>query len=555
MRQIAANAAATAGLLIFAYVIKQSHRQHIESRNHSVRKRSPEILIDDEPSYDSYDFYDSIEDLNQLNETSLENILAGLSSDVQIKQSLLKENKVARNEKINYNQAHRFHKLMTKTFDDRLNEAWSVLSSVPPQEGSCSANFKLSGKCSVEECKQMENNAECIDYNNPVFSEKFLPPSGQATGRDVFNADRGTAVFYYVAPRAIPLNVETSDQHVTVYRNYLEGFYRLQTNHFQRNMVFSYVIWQNGAIAAPKNLKYQGSVPNNRMNRFWKNPGSLTYQPILSRSLEAFADTVLGSRVHSSADNTVPDARNCYVLWFHQDMPRDISKFVSGGLRPSGYGGDEKSFETLNRCTYAHAWVMPDFDGQRNDMPRKRDMVRRATAAMMDSYYVAVDDNFSGRFILNSYDEINSDDFHNRVLNYFYAAKNRRLCQATGKRHAKVVEEEAEAVELGEVYEPTEVPIPYEPLDLMEDLYPDSIGDYGDNYEYVPGDLLSAEELGDVIVEPTTRAYTPNVCCGHGFNSKSFDDHFKTCCQNIESDVLGLNPHIVSEAGSTCTDQ
>jgi len=555
MRQIAANAAATAGLLLFAYVLKQSHRQHIEKRNHSVRKRSPEILIDDAPSYDSYDFYDSVEDLNQLNQTSLENILAGLSSDVQTKADLLKENKVRPNERINSKQAYKYHNLMTKTYDNRLDEAWSVISSVPPQEGSCSANFKLSGKCSKEECDQMENTAECIDYNNPVFSEKFLPPSGQATGSDVFNPDKGSAVFYYVAPRAIPLNVDTPDQHVKVYHNYLAGFYRFQQNHFVRNMIFSYVIWQNGAIAAPKNLRYQGTVPANRMNRFWHNPGGLTFQPILSKSLEVFADSVLGSKIHSSADNTIVGARNCYVVWFHQDMPRDISKFIKDGLRPSGYGGDEKSFQTLNRCTYAHVWVMPDFDGQRNDMARKRDMVRRATAAIMDSYYVAVDDNFSGRFILNSYDEINSDEFHNRLMNYFYAAKNRKLCQATGVRHKKVVEEETEEVEIGEVYEPTE--IPYEPLDLMEDLYPDAFNpdEYSENYEYVASDLLSSEELGDVVVEPTTRSYTPNVCCGHGFNAKSFDDHFKTCCQNVDKDLLGLDPHIVSEAGSTCSDE
>merc|ERR1711988_928633 len=78
-------------------------------------------------------------------------------------------------------------------------------------------------------------------------------------------------------------------------------------------------------MGAPKNLKYSGSVPSQRMNRFWRNPGTLTNQPFLGKSIDVFADTIMGRLIHNSPDNTATgDIRNCFILWFHQDMPADI---------------------------------------------------------------------------------------------------------------------------------------------------------------------------------------------------------------------------------------
>merc|ERR1711976_881569 len=85
---------------------------------------------------------------------------------------------------------------------------------------------------------------------------------------------------YYVVPRAIPLNSASSNTHISDYNNYLNGFYALRSNgHFPNNMYLSYVIWQNGAAAAPKNLKYRGSVPSQRMNRFLRNPSMFSPIP------------------------------------------------------------------------------------------------------------------------------------------------------------------------------------------------------------------------------------------------------------------------------------
>merc|ERR1712147_244974 len=102
-----------------------------------------------------------------------------------------------------------------------------------------------------------------------------------------------------------------------------------------------------------------------------------------------------------------------------------------GGVGDSAMGGDALSSKTLDRCTVAQAWVLPNYDNW-NGSSNKEEIVRKATAAIMGSDKVAVSDDFSGRFILNSYDEVTSDEFHVKVMRYFAAAKRRRLCQLNG---------------------------------------------------------------------------------------------------------------------------
>merc|ERR1712004_954388 len=245
--------------------------------------------------------------------------------------------------------------------------------------------------------------------------------SGQVSGKDVFSDNDGlgsTNAFYYVVPRAIPLNTADANNHIKDYNNYLNGFYTLRANgHFPNNMYLSYVIWQNGAAAAPKNLKYRGQIPSARMNRFWRNPGTLTNQPILEQSVNKFAETIMGRLIHNTPDNTASgDVRNCFILWFHQDMPADIEKYTSGGVGHAGTGGSESNHETLSRCTIAHAFVLPSFNGFETSSATEN--VRKIHASIQGHGNVAISDDFSGRFILNSYEEITSAAFHNRVMIY-----------------------------------------------------------------------------------------------------------------------------------------
>jgi len=288
------------------------------------------------------------------------------------------------------------------------------------------------------------------------------------------------------------------------------------------------------------------------MNRFWSKPGAITNQPFMVKSVQIFANTVLGRLMHNSPDNTVSGSRNCFVLWFHQDMPADMNLFTAGGAGDKGMGGPEGINTILKRCTVAHAWVVPNFNDW-NGIDTKETFIRKATAALMGDDKVAISDDFSGRFVLNSYDEITSNDFHTKVMRFFAAAKRRRLCQLAGPAWQPSEDELFEGGDdfgvYGENYEeelyeatarpyenPTPFPDDYNPTEAsLEPLNPES-----ETYDY---DATFFGTLGEEAI----AAPIVDRCCGHGFSALAYASAGeKSCCASEDADPLGLSPYLTT---------
>jgi len=548
MKEIISSAAAIAGLLSFAYYANQPAE---------VRAKRSSIHLDEELKTDTPDgsIYESmVGDFNNLTSSQMEQIMADLTGDdVQAKQYV--QSRMRNDERT----TRQFHSQLNTAFERRWAKAAGQLNSVESREGNCNdPTFVKNSECSMEQCTQ--DPVGCFNYAQNRRADEYLESHGyseQTTGGEVFNNNDGLGganAFYYVVPRAIPLNSVNPDDHISDYQNYLQGFYNMKANgHFPNNLYLSYVIWQNGAAAAPKNLKYRGSIPTSRMNRFWSKPGAITNQPFMVKSVQIFANTVLGRLMHNSPDNTVSGSRNCFVLWFHQDMPADLHKFTNGGAGDRGMGGSEAIHTILSRCTVAHAWVVPDFQDW-NGIDTKSSYIKRATAALMGDDKVAVSDDFSGRFILNSYEEIGSNSFHTKVMRFFAAAKRRRLCQLAGPAwqpsEETLFESEddfgnyAENYE-SELYEATAAPGGYEnnepfptdysPIESDEPLNPDS-----ETYDY---DASFFGNLGEEVV----AAPVVDRCCGHGFAAKAFaSSGEKSCCTDDAADPLGLSPYLTT---------
>jgi len=539
MKEIVASAAALAGLITFAYVSQQPE---------ATRAKRASIEIDQTREEHDGTMTNSMASFENITMEQAADIWADLTGeDVDVKQYV--------KSKMRWNDAKQYHTALNTAFTRRWGQGANKLNSVGPRHGNCEdAKFIKNADCDCANAPQ-----SCFNYAQNNRADEYLDSYGYSAntrGSEVFTGNDGLGAvnaFYYVVPRAIPLNSVDEDDHITNYNQYLQGFYAMKDNgHLTNNMYVSYVIWQNGAAAAPKNLKYRGSLPTSRMNRFWSNPGTLTNQPFLVKSLSVFAGSILGRFMHSSPDNTVSGSRNCYILWFHQDMPADINKFVNGGVGDSAMGGDEKSHETFSRCTVAHAWVLPDYDNW-SGSSNKGEIVRKATAAMMGSDKVGVSDDFSGRFILNSYDEISSDAFHVRVMRYFAAAKRRRLCQLNGNLWQPAedgsdlfgTEGTANPYDYAdgetEVYTATASPQEnYEPLEDETYANPElEVAD--DAYDYADMDLLSAVDDGAEAAPPTV-----DRCCGHGVSSLAFaSTGEKSCCVD-PSDSLGLSPFLTT---------
>ena len=83
-----------------------------------------------------------------------------------------------------------------------------------------------------------------------------------------------------------------------------------------------------------------GNIPIRKMASYWAKPGPITTQPALSRSLDYFYQKVLGATSHSNADvlparDSIHQVRNCYVLWFHHDIPRDLDLYFETNVQMS----------------------------------------------------------------------------------------------------------------------------------------------------------------------------------------------------------------------------
>jgi len=541
MKEIAASAAALAGLIAFAYVSQQPN---------AARSKRAAITIDETEEHGGV-LENTIESFQNLTNDQAASIMSDLTGeDVSAKQYV--------KTKMKYNEVTRYHSAMNVAWNRRWQQGLRFLRNVAPIHGNCEDD-RFTKKSSCSDCANEPEN--CFDYEQTTRADEYLSEaglSGQVSGKDVFSDNDGlgpTNAFYYVVPRAIPLNTADANNHIRDYNNYLNGFYTMRANgHFPNNMYLSYVIWQNGAAAAPKNLKYRGQIPAARMNRFWRNPGTLTNQPFLEQSVNKFAETIMGRLIHNTPDNTASgDVRNCFVLWFHQDMPADIDKFTSGGVGHDKRGGSESNHETLSRCIMAHAFVLPSFDGFERLTPSMNENVRKIHASIQGHGNVAISDDFSGRFILNSYAEIISPAFHTRVMKYFAMSKRRRTCQLHGNAWVPPSDDDifspTDASMAGsnpyadgetEYFVATETPEAQEGYVPLDDNYynEDLQGESGD-YEYADIDLLAAG--GDAV----DSAPVVDRCCGHSPDALAYASlGTKSCCYEKALDKYGLSPYL-----------
>jgi hypothetical protein len=538
MKEIAASAAALAGLIAFAYVSQQPN---------AARSKRAAITIDETEEHNGI-LENTIESFQNLTNEQAASIMSDLTGeDVSVKQYV--------KNKMKYGEVAKFHTTLNTAWNRRWQQGLRYLRNVQPVHGNCE-DERFTKKSTCSDCANSPE--DCFDYEQTTRADDYLADAGltgDVSGQDVFSNNDGlgnTNAFYYVVPRAIPLNTADKNNHIKDYNNYLAGFYAMRANgHFPNNMYLSYVIWQNGAAAAPKNLKYSGSVPSQRMNRFWRNPGTLTNQPFLGKSIDVFADTIMGRLIHNSPDNTATgDIRNCFILWFHQDMPADIESFTAGGVGSAGTGGSEKNHETLSRCTVAHAFVLPEFTGFTPSDATEQ--VRKIHQSVQGHKNVAVSDDFSGRFVLNSYAEITSADFHNRVMKYFAMSKRRRTCQLHGNAWVPPSGDDifspTDASDYGsnpyaegatEYFVATESPQEgYVPLD---DNYYNADLEAGsaEGYDYADIDLLAAG--GDVV----DAAPAVDRCCGHSPDALAYASlGEKSCCFEKENDTYGLSPYL-----------
>lgn len=309
------------------------------------------------------------------------------------------------------------------------------------------------------------------------------------------NLKGGKSNVWVVIPEAVPL-WSSAGNHVSDWANYWGFLMKFASGWPGAAKNFRFSLGSYGATAkfTPRGYKYRANTPWNRMQKYYKKPRMSAARPRLFSSIRS---TLTYLPRYGVSTPTAGD--NCVMIWFFQDVPRDLNDFMV-----------PEEFEMINElhsiCTVVPIVVAPNAasDDWKNFMANFMPGLRKN---------VAKDPDFNGAFHVDSFAGLLDDDFHAHLNNYLCLVENRATCRLFNTAWNEPSYDE-----------PTGDPT--EGFRGLEDDY--------DSTDAPAGTQVASEETDGTTVEPTTKK-EPEIdsCCGHdGPNSTPFDSELKTCCED-----------------------
>lgn len=364
---------------------------------------------------------------------------------------------------------------------------------------------------------EMDDEGDYAGYGKtaPIISS-FLEAFGcNADGSGNF-AKAGKTNIWVMIPGAVPLS-SASGQHLADWANYWEFFMKFASNwpKVERGMEFRFSVGTYAASAkfTPRGYKLRNNTPFARMGRYYKKPAMNAAQPRLFASLRSLL-TYLPR--YGVATPTAGD--NCVLIWFFQDIPRDINDFMV-----------PEEFEMINEL-HSMCTVIPVLVGPNTGGKDWQSFAANLMPGLQAKY--AKDPDYNGVFQVDSFSDLTNDDLHNHINNYICLMENRATCRTFSDAWQPPASDDSTG-------EPTE-------------------GFRGLEEDYdVPASMPSGTDAaGTTVSEATTEATTAKVpeidsCCGHnGPSSTPFDSELRTCCEDGQVrayEYEGDDPCLASE--------
>jgi len=249
------------------------------------------------------------------------------------------------------------------------------------------------------------------------------------------------------------------------------------------------------------------------MGRYYKKPAMNAAQPRLFASLRSLL-TYLPR--YGVATPTAGD--NCVLIWFFQDIPRDINDFMV-----------PEEFEMINEL-HSMCTVIPVLVGPNTGGKDWQSFAANIMPGLQAKY--AKDPDYNGVFQVDSFSGLLNDDLHTHINNYICLMENRATCRTFSDAWQPPASDDSTG-------EPTE-------------------GFRGLEEDYdVPASMPSGTDIaGTTVSEATTEATTAKVpeidsCCGHnGPSATPFDSELRTCCEDGQVrayEYEGDDPCLASE--------
>ena len=113
--------------------------------------------------------------------------------------------------------------------------------------------------------------------------------------------------------------------------------------------------------------------------------------------------------------STATKGDNCVMIWFFQDVPRDLNDFMV----PEQFGMID---ELHSMCTLVPVIVGPQANG-----PEWQNFVANMMPGLVKRF--AKDPDFNGAFAVESFAGLVAEDFHAHLNNYLCLVENRATCR------------------------------------------------------------------------------------------------------------------------------
>jgi len=342
-----------------------------------------------------------------------------------------------------------------------------------------------------------EGDYSGYDKTAPVVQSFLNAFNCKSDGTSNFIGAKKTNV-WIMFPGSVPLT-SSSGNHLSDWANYWEFAMKFAKGwpKVKSGMDFRFSIGTYGASAkfTPRGYKLRNNTPFARMSKYYKKPPMNAAQPRFFASLRGLLTYLPRYGV-----STATAGDNCVLVWFFQDVPRDINDFMV----PEEF---EMVKELHSMCT-----VIPVIVGPNSGSRDWQNFAANIMPGLQTKF--AKDPDYNGVFNVESYDDLTNEDFHAHLNNYLCLVENRASCRTY------VDAWQPPASEMSTGGDPTEG------FRGLEEDY-DAPSDAPAGTDAVFGTEAST-------AEPTTQKI-PEIdsCCGHnGPTAVPFDSELRTCCED-----------------------
>lgn len=403
------------------------------------------------------------------------------------------------------------------------------------------ANTKFSVNADFLEHMKSYEDSDSSDFlaEHKLFINPSTTPS---SNRNVFTKVGVNIKVVLIIPNGISVGMR--DNLAETYSNYWGFFKRLNDNIIglkkkqnppvgRSNLAF----WFIRQDAEPKALqkapvKASSKFPWKRFESLMGKVANTAAQPNLKKTYQLL--TTAANRALGPLKSSLPRGMDCYVLWFHQYLPGDLTDLAAPNTQENHIAPIER------KCNIIHIWVgMDSVEQDKNTL-----MVTKFMQGILQpeqlSTGTAADPDHRGWFYVDSLTQLGEDAFGNNLVNKIYNIWMSERLRTRCMLHTPAVDWFSALTEVLEGQEAKQFDYDYYASTTTTTVNSNTTLEAPTE---APGftttePAVFAWNTTEWTTEAAVETEPPNyACCGIGFGGQKYDVNTKQCCKAGLQDI------------------